>query len=408
MLLVFLFLDYDKLVERDRKDIMNNIKHLSLWQWRFLSAMLCCYAAEYYFINPMIPKLVNDLGMAAATGWVTGAFFLGAILAIFLSSLILQKLGSWMVSWATVLTSAVVIIAFGWLAVDLTSLLVLQLVRGLLYGIQLAAADMMLTQKISAEQRPQAIGRMHSMSTLSLLLFSGVGIQLAEQNRYPAIWVIGAVLAVVSATLFACNRSPETGKAEQTETIKFRLPSAIYNRIIPCGIAVFGVMLFCGAIFQYIQKYTLENGLAGAALSFMVAMGVSVLFFRHIVLEKLRSYVFFVVLTSLVLLMLSGVLLSSGGVIAFYGAAVLVGAGFGVCVPQFAVWAYKDVPKAYRAQLVSLYTMCFNMGPFLGLVAGGLLGEGIGYRPMFLVLMPMLLVSIGMVLFPLRPKKSLA
>jgi MFS family permease len=314
-------------------------KEVTPWERNFLVATLCFYAAEYYLINPMIPTLVENMGAEKQTGWVTGAFFLGSILTVFVSGSLLNRFGSWMVSWVTVSCTAATIACFSFVAVDLASLLTVQLIRGLLYGIQLASADAMLTQMVPKKEQPYAFGRMHSTSTISLLLFSKLGIDLAERDQYQWIWTLGIVLALVSAMFFLLNQVPSVKRVSKEPS---RHKQVIYMGVIPSGMAVMGVTLFCGVVFQYIQKYSLEEGYVGSAGYFTAAMAVSVLVFRHMVFDKYTEHVNLIVTISIILLMVSGFLLAFKGMVPYFTASVLVGVGFGICVPFFASCAYAQ------------------------------------------------------------------
>jgi MFS family permease len=375
-----------------RSNVLKSLKEISHWERRFLVATLCFYAAEYYLINPMIPTLVENMGIEKQTGWVTGFFFLGAILAIFVSGSLLDRFGSWVVSWMMVSCTAITIACFSFVVVDLRSLLATQLVRGLLYGIQLASADAMLTQMVAREKRAEAFGRMYSTSTISLLIFSKSGIDLAERDHYLWLWVLGVVLAIASAFFFLLNRIPRVERQAGEPPIRKRV---VYTGVIPSGMAVMGVTLFCGVVFQYIQKYSMEAGYFGSAGYFTATMAISVLVFRHIVLEKFPERVDLIVTVSIILLMVSGCLLATKGMVPYFAASILVGVGFGICVPFFAACAYAHVPEEKRSQAAATYSTMVNMGPLLGLVAGGFLGEIIGYRMMYLVMTPFLMVTLG-------------
>lgn len=374
------------------KNHLQKFKEISPWERNFLVATLCFYAAEYYLINPMIPTLVENMGVEKQTGWVTGFFFLGSILSILVSGALLNRFGSWMVSWVTVSCTAVIVACFSFVAVDLGSLLAAQLIRGLLYGIQLASADAMLTQMVSKEKRPEAFGRMYSTSTISLLIFSKSGIDLAERDHYQWIWTLGVGLALVSAIFFLLNRVPSVERFSRKPLMRKQI---FYTGVIPSGMAVMGVTLFCGVVFQYIQKYSMEEGYSGSAGYFTVTMAVSVLVFRHMVLEKFPERVDLIVTISIILLMVSGFLLAMKGMVPYFAASILVGVGFGICVPFFAACAYAQVPEEKRSQAAATYSTMVNMGPLLGLATGGYLGEMIGYRMMYLVMTPFLMVTLG-------------
>jgi MFS family permease len=370
-----------------KSNVLDSLKRMSAKEKRFLVATFCMYGSAYYLLNPTIPIFVGLIGADEQTGIVTGAFFGGVVLALPVASYLIDRFGDWVISWVTSCLTVMTITSYN-LVINFQSVMTVQLLRGLLFGISISAADSMLTRLVSKDERAKAFGRMYSTSTVSLMLLSKPGIDLAEKDHFPLLWAVGAVLAILAAGWYLSIRVPKEKKREPRTGF-------VHTGVIPYGIAVMGVTCFCGVVFQYIQKYSLEEGFTGQGGYFLTVMAVSVLVFRHTVLGRLPSLTHQVVTTSMVLLMVSGFLLWFGtGVVPFYLAAVLVGVGYGVCIPSIPPLAYANVPQGRLGAMTATYNTLSYGGPLLGLVAGGYLGENIGYSNMYLVITPIILVSL--------------
>ena len=328
----------------------------------------------FYEIIPVLPLYLRD------TLHVPGAF-LGFIMSVYVIAAIVAR------PWIAPLVDRgdrkkIYMICFILLALSFsgyamaatgTMILVVRIVQGLIWGGMTTAGPTLAADIIPDVRRGEGLGFYGMTMTLGMCLGPVIGLQLFESHSFAFLTLFSMGLALVGVAFGACIRAPKMPVNEAViESPKGVLDRLVLRVGIPLAINVMMASFSYGIVAVYSAMYGVKYGFKYAGM-FYALMGIGMFVSRFIVGRQIdRGRVAELSVISLSILALSfGALALLPLEPVYYGAAVLIGGGFGIFIPTFQTMKLNMASRGHRGAANSTFFTAFDLGIGAGRFLGG-------------------------------------
>jgi MFS family permease len=272
-------------------------------------------------------------------------------------------------------------------------------VHGIAHGSYLAAAYAYVADLAPAERRGEVMGVYGIANVISMALFPALGEAIIGRGLgFSTLFLISTV---VSAGAFVVLFFVDEIKAKADQhAVRTRLITVVAQRaVLVASLALFSAATIYGAIMTFLPVYAPTKGLNGVAVPFFSTYAVFTLVSRLIAgklsdrFGRRKVAIPFLGIVALAALMLP--LLRDIYLLMFIGACF--GLGFGAFMPALNAYVVDETRPQERAAALSFFTAFMDVGITTGAFVLGIVGQYVGYGPMFFV--GGLIVVAGTILF---------
>lgn len=369
--------------------------------------MTFLFFSSFYFLMPLLPLYIVDIGASPATvGIVIGAFTISSLALRPLVGLGVDRVGrrAFMAAGAAVFTLA------GLLYVAARTVPTLTLVR-ILHGTGIAcfttASSAYVADIVPASRRGEAISYYGMFINLAMAYAPAAGGLIVDWMGFAGAFIASSAVAALALAVAALLREPRRQPKTAAAAAAAAPDEGSYERGGPRGeggprgrrglagtlfskSALFPalVCMTCtityGAVMAFLPLLAVKRGLAGAGMFFTV-YAVSIIVARivggYISDRRGRAAAIVPGLISAAAAMVC--LVALGGASGMVVAAALYGLGFGLALPSLNVMAIDRAPLAERGAAMATYSALFDLGIASGaIVLGALVAVG-GYGLVF-------------------------
>lgn len=268
----------------------------------------------------------------------------------------------------------------GYYWASITFLLMTRILQGLLWGGMTTAGPTLAADIIPASRRGEGLGFYGMTMTLGMCLGPVVGIQIYEQSSFATLTLLSLGLCLIGAVISSFIKVPRQPVNEPVQ----ETPKKVFDRLvlrvgIPLAINVIMASFSYGVVVVYSSMYGKMHHFTYSGL-FYALMGVGMFISRFMVGKQIdRGRVAELSVISL------GILSLSFGALAlfplepvYYGAAVLIGFGFGIFIPTFQTMKLNMAARGQRGAVNSTFFTAFDIGVGCGMFLGGKIYAWIG------------------------------
>lgn len=346
-----------------------------LWTKNYILG--CCsnlfMGLAFYQLIPVLPLYLNDVLKAPA-------HMLGLIMSVYVIAAILSR--PWFAQKVDtgdrkriycVIYFCFALSFFGYYQATIFFLLLTRILQGLLWGGMTTAGPSLAADIIPNSRRGEGLGFYGMTMTLGMTLGPVIGIQIYEKASFSLLTLASVIICLIGAAIASFIKSPKFPVHEAVqETPKKVLDRLVLRVGIPLAINVIMASFSYGIVVVFSSLYGKAYHFQYAGL-FYALMGVGMFFSRFMVGKQIdRGRVAELSVVSLSILALSfGALALFPLEPIYYGAAVLIGAGFGIFIPTFQTMKLNMAARGQRGAVNSTFFTAFDIGVGAGMFFGG-------------------------------------
>jgi MFS family permease len=319
------------------------------------------------------PLGAGDVGVGIAVG----SLFVGAVLLRPYAGRVGDRLGRRVLIIGGALVVAASTAAYG--AIESLPFLVgMRVVTGVGEAAFFVGAATMITDLAPEARRGEAVSYWSVAIYGGLAFGPALGEAVLGDDRYLAVWLVSAALALVAAALGVATAEVPRPAAESP-------PGPLWNRAaLPPGFVLFLGLVGLAAFSAFVRLYVRELGLGGAEAIFLLYGGlilcVRILGARLPDVLGARRAGTAALCASATGLALIAAWRSVAGLVA--GTAVFA-VGMSLLFPALLLLALNSAPDSERASVVGTFSSFFDLSQGLGALALGGVAAATGYRGAF-------------------------
>lgn len=358
------------------------------------------------YVNYYVPMVVmanyclatyqTDLGTA---GFAASVFILGALLARFVSPLLIAKFGRKPLlvvgAAAMALLSAAYLLDSG-----VAGLFALRFLHGFFYGMAQTTVTSITTESVPDEHKGEGIGYYMLSVTVGSAVGPFLGTFLMQNAGFPVLFLVcvgvagaGTVAAIALHDAKARARSSagekgESKAAEKKSGRKVSLGSFLEASVFPISSIAGLVFLAYGSVLTYLNAYASQLDLAAAASFFFVFYAATMFVSRPFTGRWFDSHGDRAVMALGFVAMVAGlaVLSQAKSEVPLFAAACLMGFGVGSIQPSGLTLAVQRAPEGRFDVANSTYFIFLDAAVGLCPLIFGWTIPALGYGGLFLTL----------------------
>ena len=372
----------------------------------FIFYMLMVTIAEY---------AVNDFGASTSTAGLIASIYIIGVLVGRLMSGRLSVLWGIKKTFFIGLTFFVITTLAYFIASSIPLLFSVRLLHGIAVGILSTATGAFIAQIIPPTRRGEGIG----YYSMSIVLASAIGpfigmVLTSNSGDFTTIFIFNAVLAAACVVTSLFVRMENTKQQQKLVTTTQKKSGFwIKNYIEPKALPISMIALLAGfaysGVMSFLSFYSKEIHLVEAGSLFFLVYAIAILVSRPFTGSLMdRRGANIVVYPALLLFGLGMVLFSQAfSSLILLMAACLIGLGFGNFTSIAQALAIQGIEKQRLGLATTTYFILYDVGLGIGPFFLGYLVPQLGYRFLFLAMVPVILIAIILYTFLVGKKESM-
>lgn len=259
---------------------------------------------------------------------------------------------------------------------------VVRLLHGLGMGILMATLFTLAADYSPPTRRTEGIALFGMAGHLSGSIGVLLGEQIVRHRGYPALFVVGALLAILSMVTSLFVREPQIHPFRVGSSGFFKISLSPAIRLPFVGTIAFGLSMTSYMVF--LKPYAVTIGI-GSITPFFVAYTLTAVAVRLVGSSWPDRFGLKQILSPAIISMTIGILLlplwRNGFELIFSG--MLCGVGHGFIFPILSVMMIGREREENRGSLMTLFTLLYDSGLLIGAPLLGWIAEGNRYGSMF-------------------------
>ncbi|MGN7940829.1 MULTISPECIES: MFS transporter [Bacillaceae] len=371
--------------------IIGIINFLSILMFYLLMVTIASYAMDEYHVS------------TSTAGLVSSIFIVGSLIGRLGAGRFIAQLGATKILWIG-LSTFLITSCFYFIQIGVGFLLINRLLQGIGVGIIGTAAGTIIAQILPASKKGEGIGYFSLSVILATAIGPFIGIYLMKlKNGFNLMFSMNIILSaiILIGFFFVKLKLPvvakQTSKVEGTSILsKFIEPKAV-----PISIIALIVGFTYSGIMSFLSFYAEEIDLVDAASYFFLAYAIIIIISRPYTGKIMDAKGANIIVYPCLAVFTVGMLLfseaASGWMLLV--SAVLIGFGYGNFNSIAQTVAVK-VTEPHRFGLAtSTYYILYDLGLGVGPFILGFIAPITGYRTVFLLMVPIILICIPLYYF---------
>lgn len=384
---------------------MEALKKEPLWTKNFIIVSLINFLVILIFYQLMVTiaeYAVEEYQTATSTaGLVSSIFIIGSLIGRLVTGRTIVSLGSKKTFKIGLVLFTLTTLAY-FIADNLALLISLRLLHGISSGVISTATGTVIAQIIPPSRRGEGIGYFSMSAVLATAIGPFIGILLLQSfDQFSSIFVFNTILVVICiGTSFLLNMDSMNNSASKGNFSEEAKGFSIANYIEPKAVPISFIALLVGfaysGIMSFLSFYMAEIDLVEAGSLFFLVYSIAILLTRPITGPLMdRKGANIVVYPALFLFAIGMALFSeaSTGMILLVSACI-IGVGYGNFNSIAQALAIKGVEPRRMGLATSTYYILYDIGLGAGPFLLGALVPLMGYRSLFLSMVPVIIVSL--------------
>jgi len=371
--------------------IIGIINFLSILMFYLLMVTIASYAMDEYHVS------------TSTAGLVSSIFIVGSLIGRLGAGRFIAQLGATKILWIG-LSTFLITSCFYFIQIGVGFLLFNRLLQGIGVGIIGTAAGTIIAQILPASKNGEGIGYFSLSVILATAIGPFIGIYLMKlKNGFNLMFTMNIILSaiILIGFFFVKLKLPvvakPTSKVEGTSILsKFIEPKAV-----PISIIALIVGFTYSGIMSFLSFYAEEIDLVDAASYFFLAYAIIIIISRPYTGKIMDAKGANIIVYPCLAVFTVGMLLFSEAAsgLMLLVSAVLIGFGYGNFNSIAQTVAVK-VTEPHRFGLAtSTYYILYDLGLGVGPFILGFIAPITGYRTVFLLMVPIILICIPLYYF---------
>ncbi|KQO18510.1 MFS transporter [Paenibacillus sp. Leaf72] len=365
----------------------------ALWSKNFIllmgSNLLLFMALE--MLLPTLPVFAAEQGGSQTQiGLIMGLFTFTAVISRLGTGYGIKRLGQKKLLLLGVAISLIALTGY-YLAATLAVLLVLRVVHGVGFGIATTLFGTAASDLVPASRRGEGMGFFATGNSISFALGPFFGIWIMTEYGFKALFLIGAVVMLLSLISTCFVRFPRVEKkapaaaAPVAETGSW-MDSVVERKAFMPSLLGLLIGIPFGTVLSFIALFGKEQGLGSVGIFFLV-VAISEFLIRFISGPLFdRKGRMWVLLPAAILCIIASVMLyftHSTAMLLLSG--LFYGFGFGALFPALQAWVIDLVEPERRGVATATYYNAFDVGIGSGSILLGAVAAVTNYSTMYLL-----------------------
>jgi len=381
-----------------------NEQKASLWTKSFIvvSAINFFIILIFYLLIVTIAEhAVEEFGASTSTaGLVASIFIIGTLLGRLMTGRIITTLGIIKTFYVGLCFFTITTLAY-FIAGNLPLLLGIRTLHGLAVGIISTATGTVVAQIIPSSRRGEGIGYFSMSIVLASAVGPFIGMFLTQAfANFNIIFIFNTILVVICIVTSFLLKIEERDGQTSSHGKENHTGFSVRNYIEPKSLRISFIALLVGftysGVMSFLSFYSVEINLVKAGSLFFLVYAIAILVSRPFTGPLMDRRGANIVVYPALILFAFGMLLFSEATtsVVFLLAACLIGLGFGNFNSIAQTLAIKDIESSRLGHATSTYFILYDLGLGLGPFLLGYFVPIIGYRHLFLAMVPVIIIAI--------------
>ena len=373
-----------------------------LWTSNFVIVTvvnLLVFMTHFLLIVTIASYAVNKFHVSTdIAGLAAGIFIIGALIGRLATGYIIEDIGSVRVLIISTLFF-VVTSALYFVAINLSLLISIRLLHGIVFGVASTATGTIVSQIIPNNRRGEGIGYYSMGAILAVALGPFVGMYLIHGVDFNSVFIVTSILAATSFALsfFVGKPTYSSSQQIQTESVKnIQISNFLEFKAIPISLVMLAIGFSYSGVLTFMSLYAKQIHLQEASKYYFLVYAIVVLISRPFsgLLYDLKGANF--VVYPCLFIYASGMLLFSLATngISLLLAGAIFALGYGNFLSCAQAISIMDVPADRLGLATATYFVFVDLGFGIGPFLLGSLVPFTGYRGLYLMMTILILATI--------------
>ncbi|WP_071392933.1 MFS transporter [Bacillus tuaregi] len=343
---------------------------------------------------------------ASQAGLVTGIFIVGALIGRLAVGRFIDTVGRKRILFMGLILYTMAI-AFYFIQIGITFLLITRLLHGITLGIASTATGTIVAQIIPAERKGEGIGYFSMSATLATAIGPFIGLYMSQNTSMQMIFSFCLTLGIIGLITAFFVYVPTLEMTKTTEKSGFKLSNFIELKAVPIALITLVVSFCYSSVLSFINFYAIEIDLVSAASFFFLVYSIAILISRpftgRLMDVKGANYVMY---PAFILFTVGMLLLGSAhNSLTLLLSGILIGLGFGNMQSCTQAIAVKLTPPHRMGLATSTFFIFLDAGLGFGPYVLGFFIPYTSYGTLYEILGIVVLASTALYFF-LHGKKE--
>ena len=389
-----------------------------LWTKRFI--LLCAsnflFFMSFFLLLPTLPVyLVENLKASEdQVGLIMGIFTIAAVFARPMTGYLMDLKNQKALFIIAIIIF--VVATFGYLiAQTVLFIFLIRFIYGFGFGMSTTAGGTMAAEWIPEDRRGEGLGYYGTFIMVAMSVGPIVGVNIASHTSYQGMfWFCFAlsIIGLIMASLLPNYKSTQKNTKEvrkfsikNKEDVNYWFNELIEKNALPVSAAMMMIAIVFGGVISFVSLYAKELGDASIAGTYFTLYAIAIVISRPFAGKWFDQ-------KGPNLLVLLGTLFYFVGMILLgfawnswmvYGAALVIGSGYGILQPSYQALSIQVSPEHRRGAATATFFTLFDIGVGFGSFFLGWVVVQIGYGNMFLFSSLFLILSYLVYFWKARP-----
>ena len=344
-----------------------------------LCAAHFCSGSSAFILLPMLPLyLTGELGVSKSLAGVMISLYATASMAVRpLSGHLVDRYPkkAFLLLFSILFAAA----CSGYvLMTGLLAFAAIRLMHGGFFSLMSTSMNTVAIENIPSSRLGTGIGIFGLTVSLAMAVAPMIGIELMEKFAPRASFIAAASFAALTALLVlpvTSRQAGAPGRASRPPAFTFK--NMFFRAGLMPSLAYLLTIFTYGLISNYVALLAYERGLDGSAGLFFLFLAAGLVlsrFFAGVLLDK--GYLAQVIISGHTLIIASlGYMLASAGSWSFLSAGLLLGMGFGMCMPSYQSLIIRLATPQQRGTANSIFYTAMDSGIGLAMLSGGVMAD---------------------------------
>ena len=260
----------------------------------------------------------------------------------------------------------------------LAGMILLRLAHGIFWGASLASAGTVVVDLTPVSRRGEGLGFCGLTASVGMALGPALGVMVIENFGYKQLFVGCSVFLLVFFLFTLTLKIPKLEKSHRRLSIK----TLVEKTSLPMAFVAMVIALPYGGMLTYTAKYVASGQVNASAGIFFVALALGMAVCRVLAGKRFDRSGPVLIMTYCFIFIVGGYLMLAltRSALPFYGAAFVLGLGYGIAFPVCSAMVNHLVGADRRGAANATFWTIFDIGICSGIILVGFTQEEFGWR----------------------------
>ena len=260
----------------------------------------------------------------------------------------------------------------------LAGMILLRLAHGIFWGASLGAAGTVVVDLTPVSRRGEGLGFFGLTASIGMALGPALGVMVVEDLGYEALFAGCSAFLLVFFLFTLTLRVPKVEKSDR----KLSIGALVEKTSLPMAFVVMVLAVPYGGMITYTAKYVASGQVNASAGIFFVSLALGMAVCRVLAGKRFDRSGPVLIMTYCFIFIVGGYLMLAltRSAWPFYGAAFVLGLGYGIAFPVCSAMVNHLVEADRRGAANATFWTIFDIGICSGIILTSFAQEEFGWR----------------------------